>query len=266
MKARTLRAVLAVALLLVGATVSVLVVPPQPATAATQLVSDLGHTAQTIIHYIGRIVEIAQKAQQIINQYQQIVNEARMIANQVQALRKLDLHSFRDIEATLRQIEAVMNGHLIPSHLSPGVRGIHTEAYRGWNLPFDTWTEEKVSVTSSLDTMRESLWAKHLQHRTTLEHLEELEEMKSQIEAAEGHEEILEVIGTLAAFSTEADLLAQISAQTSADAATAYYSYQVNRLARQGRSLEEGLKTSIMQPPDLTATPGWGALPGWWNP
>ncbi len=228
-------------------------------------VTDVAHIHQTIVHYVARLHEIVQKATQIANQYRQLANDARMIANQIQALKKLEIHHFRDVEPTLRQIEAVMNGHLIPSHLSPGVRGIHTEVYRGWNLPFDTWTEEAVSVTSSLDTMRESLFAKHLQHRTILQHLEELNGLKDQIEAAEGHEEILEAIGSLAAFDTETQLLAQIAAQTSADAATAYYSYQVNRLGRQGRSLEEAIKTTSLNPPDINASPGWGALPPWWS-
>jgi hypothetical protein len=99
-----------------------------------------------------------------------------------------------------------------------------------------------------------------------MEQLAQLDDIKGQIDDADGHEEILEAIASLNAFETEALLLAQISAQTSADAATAYYSYEVNRLARQERSLEEAIKTSIQVPPDLGSAPGWGALPDWWSP
>jgi conjugal transfer/entry exclusion protein len=265
LKAKAARAIATALVLTLALVAGTLALRPTAVTAQT-LVSDVGHTSQTILHYIARAIEIVQKATQIYNQYAQIVNEGRMIANQLQALAKLEIHHFRDVEPTLRQIEAVMQGHLLPSHLAPGVRGIHTEVYRGWNLPFDTWTEEKVSVTSSLDTFRESLYAKHLQHRATMEHLAELDDIKGQVDAAEGHEEILEAIASLNAFETEVLLLAQVSAQTSADAATAYYSHQINRWARQGRSLEEAIKTSIQVPPDLSASPGWGALPSWWSP
>jgi len=264
LNSRRLRAALAVLCLLM--TVAIPAALMTTAAHAQIPVTDVVHIGQTIIHYIARLREIAQKATQISNQYRQLANELRMIKNQIQALKKLEIHHFRDVEPTLRQIEAVMNGHLIPSHLSAAVRGIHAEVYRGWNLPFDTWREEKVSVTSTLDTMRESLFAKFLQHRTTLEHLAELEGLKGEIEAAEGHEEILEAIASLTAFDTETKLLAQISAQTSADAATAYYSYQVNRLGRQGRSLEEAIKTTSLNPPTIQTEPGWGALPTWWSP
>ena len=263
MKPRRVRATLVVLCLLLIAAIPVVLTT---ITATAQIpVTDVAHIHQTIVHYIARLHEIVQKATQIANQYRQLVNDARMIAHQIQALKKLEIHHFRDVEPTLRQIEAVMNGHLIVSHLSPGVRGIHTEVYRGWNLPFDTWREEAVSVKSSLDTMRESLFAKHLQHRTVLQQLETLNGLKDQIEEAEGHEEILEAIASLAAFDTETQLLAQIAAQTSADAATAYYSYQVNRLGRQGRSLEEAIMTTPLNPPAIGSNPGWGALPTWWS-
>lgn len=256
--------VLAAALAAAGLGGAALLLHPAPAEAQF-IVNDPIHTLETVLHYIARLVEIGQKYQQIYNQYLQLARQLREIELQLQSLKKLDRYWLRRVEGVIGQVEGALSGRLIPSHVSPTVRQAWSEAYRGWELPVDWWAEEEVASGATLRTLRETLWAKHLQHRATVEHLRTLEEIKHQLQQVEGHEEALEALTTLAAFQTEAQILASLAAQTSADAATAYYSYQVNLRARQEAALRMALETSRQTPPALDARPGWGALPAWWS-
>lgn len=229
-----------------------------PVARAVIPVTDYAHIVQTILHYFARL-------QQIANQVEQIERAVEQIENQVKALEKLDAVHLRDVETVMREITGVLSGHQFPSHVSPSVRNAHAETYKGWELPLDWWEEEEVAVDVTLKTLKETLWAKHLQHRTTMEQLETLGDIKEQLDDIEGHEEALELLATLGAYETEAQLLAQLSAQTSADAATAYYSYEVNRRARQEVSIQEAIRTSLQTPQPPGNSPGWAPLPNWWT-
>jgi P-type conjugative transfer protein TrbJ len=229
----------------------------QPTVAEAVIpVVDVAHIAQTVLHYAARLRQIANQVRQIANQYEQI----RL---KVQSLKKLEDTWWRDIGRAMSDMEWALGGGELPSHLSPYVRSIHAETYQGWQPPENWWTEEEQTAERTLATLRETLWAKQLQHRTTRGQMRTLDEIKRQMVGIEGHQEAIEMLATLSAFQTEAEILAQLSAQTSADAATAYYSYFVNLRARQEASIQQALLTSTSFPPPLSG--GWGALPGWWH-
>jgi P-type conjugative transfer protein TrbJ len=233
--------------------------------AAVTPVADAVHTASTIIHYVGRVIEIAQKYQQIYNQYQQIANEYQQIAHQLQALEKLDEHFERDIFGAVASMEGLFSGGLVPTHMNPSVQQIHLELFPGWEPPEEYWRDEEKALTAALKTARKSLGAQHQAHKTSVEHLDVLNELKRQVREAEGTEQVLEALAGLAAFQAEVATMVQMSQATSADAPNAYYSYQLNATARQTRAMLEALQNSNLEPPTWEPGSGWGALPSWWR-
>jgi P-type conjugative transfer protein TrbJ len=236
-----------------------------PPASAQVLVWDIPHTAQTIAHYIARLTEISQKYQQIYNQYQQIANEYHQIINQLQMLKKLDVHWARNIVGTMARMEILLQRAGLPTHANPAIETIHREIYPGWEVPLDWWRDEERAVTASLDTLRENLKAQYEAHRTQVDHIRTLMEIKQQVRSIEGTEEALEAIAGITAFQAEVSTLAEVARATSADAATAYYSYQINRQARQERAVQEILERSDLTPPELVPGSGYGALPSWWH-
>ncbi len=239
-----------------------LVAPP----AAAQIpVTDYLHTAQTLLHYIGRLIEIAQKYQQIYNQYRQIVNEYQQIANQLKSLEKLDVHWARNIVGTMDRMELLLRRNDLPSHVNDAVASIHRELFPGWQLPRDYWREEERSATAAIDTLRETLDAQHQAFITNRDHIRTLLEIKNQIKSIDGTEKALEVIAGITAFHAEVSTLTEVAEATTADAATAFYSYFLNSNARQKKAIQEALARSTRQPPTLEPGSGWGALPSWWH-
>jgi P-type conjugative transfer protein TrbJ len=238
-----------------------------PLSAAAQIpVTDVAHTVQTIAHYVARLVEIGQRYVVIANQVRQLAQQVRQIELQIQGLKKLDRYWFRNVTSTMGAMEQVLAQLGIPSHMSPAVRQVFDETFPGWErLPADWWEEEELAASTTLKTLRETLWANHLQHRTTVDDLHTLGEIKREVTSIKGTEEALESIASATAYHAEAASLGLLAAAASADAATAYYAYQVNLRARQEASLKEALLTSDLWPPDLGSEPGWGALPSWWS-
>ena len=253
-------------LLVVALTVAILAGSTLARRASAQfLVADIGHTVQTVLHYAGRLIEISQKYIQIYNQYQQIAHQVRQIQLQLQSLKKLDFFWARNVVGTMGRMEAILAHGDLPSHMNPDVRGIFEEIYPGWQATLDGWEDEERVTTKTLETLRETLAAQYESHRTMVDHIRTLLELKNQVRSIEGNEEALETIAGLVAFHAEADTLSQLAAATSADAATAYYAFQVHRMARQERSLELAIESSELVPPALDSQPGWGALPAWWH-
>lgn len=253
------------ALLALAAVITIGVALPAPPASAQIPVSDIAHIAQTIIHYVGRLIEIAQKYQQIYNQYQQIANEYRQIANQLKALEKLDIHWARNIVGTMGRIEQILRQDRLPSHVNDLVEEIHRELFPGWQLPHDYWHEEESSAVAAMATLRESLGAQHEAFVTNRDHIRTLMEIKHQIGTIDGTQKALEVIAGINAFHAEVATLNELAQATTADAANAFYSYNLNAGARQKKAIQEALAHSNLQPPTLEPGSGWGALPSWWH-
>lgn len=234
--------------------------------AAAQIpVTDTAHITQTILHYVGRLIEIGQKYQMIYNQYEQIVNQTRQIQLQLQALEKLDTYWFRSVSGAVGQMERTLGWYDLLSHMDPGIDGTFQRTFPGWQPPRDWWAEEEEAATKTLDTLRATYLAQREAHTTTTSHLRGLGEIKEQIRAIDGTEKGLEVLAEIAAFQAEGDGLDQLSRATSADAATAFYSYQLNRQMRQAIAVQKAITTSDLHPPQYSSAGGWGALPTWWR-
>ncbi|HEX4956389.1 MAG TPA: hypothetical protein VF017_23635 [Thermoanaerobaculia bacterium] len=231
---------------------------------AQEPVHDAQHWYQTFLHYLGRVIEIAQKYVQIANEYTMIYNQYQQLYYDALALAKLDTYWQRGVTSTMDSMELVLAQSELPTHVQEEIRTIFDELYPGWQLPSDWWEEEREAVTSTLGTLRETQAAKQLEHTTTLEQMHALNQLKNQVREVDGTQKALEVLAGIAAFHAEATVLATVGDRTSADAATSYYAYLVNQLARQERALQEAIESSSRVPPELAATPGWGPLPSWW--
>jgi P-type conjugative transfer protein TrbJ len=246
-----LRVALAGAALVVGFAVS----PPARAQIA---VYDGPHTYTTYLHYLGRLIEIAQKYTQIYNQYEQIYR-------QLQALAKLDTYWGRNVAGVIDRMERDLAYGQLPSHMNEDVRRLFEELYPGWRLPEDFWREERNAATATLDVLKETLAARHEQHVANRDHLRTVLELKNQVRTIDGTQKALEVIAGIAAFHAEATVLDAIGQQTAADATSAYFSYLANHQARQAKAIEEALARSNASPPTPSPARGWGAVPSWWR-
>ena len=236
-----------------------------PASASIIPVADWVHTVQTTLHYWGRLLEIAQKYMQLANQVRQIANEIEQIDNQEQALAKLETFFARDPASTIATMESILGAHDMLSHTQPNVSSAHRQTYPGWSLYNDFWPDEEYTVTATLKTLRKTLEAQHQAHATNRDHLQTLNDLKRQMVNAGGTEQILEVLASIAAYNAEVGTLAQMSDATSADAATMYYSHQINTQARLRKAIHEAFRRSNLEPPELVPGTGWGPLPAWWR-
>lgn len=251
---------------LIGVLIVASVVAVAPWTAhAVYPVADYVHTLQTLFHYIARGVEIGQKYVQIYNQYRQLYYDAQDLAHDTQNLAKLDNYWARNVVGTMARMEATLDDYALPSHANPRVGYAHQQTYPGWEPPQNWWLEEELAATTTLDVLRRTLEAKYAAHRTAVDHIRTLLELKQQVKEVEGHEEALEVIAGITAFTAEVETLAQVAADTSADADTAYYSYIVNREARGARAFQVALDSSELELDLPPAGQGWAAVPRWWR-
>jgi len=263
MLSHPLRAAAAGVLIGLTFTASVVVLAPWTAEAIWP-VADYVHTLHTVFHYIARATEISQKYLQIHNQYRQIYYDYEAFLRDLQNLKKIDKYWARNVVGTMERMERILE-HDRTTHANPRVGSLHREVYPGWQPPRDWWREQERAATMTMDVLRDTLEAKYQAHRTTVDHIRTLLELKQQVKAVEGHEEVLEVMAQISAFEAEVVTLAQVAADTTADAQTAYYSYRVNQEARAERALKDAIENARAEVASTDAGSGWGALPSWWR-
>ncbi len=233
--------------------------------AAQEAVHDAQHWYQTFLHYLGRIIEIAQKYVQIANEYTMIYNQYQQLYYQALSLAKLDTYWQRGITSTMDTMEQILAQSELPTHVQEEIRAIFDEIYPGWQETTDWWEDERRAVDSTLATLRETQAAKQVEHVITREQMHALGQLKNQVREIDGTQKALEVLAGIAAFHAEATVLATVGDRTSADAANSYFAYLVNQMARQERALREAIESSSRVPPELTSSEGWGPLPSWWS-
>jgi P-type conjugative transfer protein TrbJ len=201
-----------------------LVLAPAPAEAqfglfGSGIVFDPSNFARNVLHYKRRL--------------EQMNLQRRQLQEQVVAMRKLRNPNWRQIKATLAQIDALMQQG---QALAYSLRAIDREFQRTFpgvqvfrNYP----AEERLQAVRTLATMRGALNAANRAAREFPTSVARLDGMKRQLASIRGHEEALELNGTIGMYTAEElTLLRQgIAALTNVQAV--YYADQVNAEAQE---------------------------------
>lgn len=154
------------------------------------------------------------------------------ITNQVQALKKLAAPSWRSVSSTVGVVDDAMGSRSGIGYATgnpgtalmttfPGVRATRTYV-----------ADERTQSARTLSTLASGLDAAHAQGTTIAPAVGQIDEFKRQTAAVEGHEQALELDGSVEVFNAqELVLLRQALAAQSAMQAV-YYAHAVNAQAQ----------------------------------
>lgn len=237
---------------------------PSPSRAQIP-VTDVAHIAVTtwaeIARYGQAAYEIYQKTVSIYNQYEQI-------NRQIQALRKLNIRSWRDIGPLYFQLNSLLQQS---DTLTYAVENLEEEFYatfpgstRYVNFPAERFAE----VQRTLDTFRLNLMSLHQIHLDSRGSLQVLGEIQRHVDSAQGHEETLESLAELG--SWQADQLATMGStlQSIANTAIVASSYQINQDARSRQTISDVLQATAnrAQTDAAESKPSYSIVPSWVPP
>ena len=255
MKRRLAHCLVALALLL-GA--------PRPSHAILP-VTDVAHIAVTtwaeIARYGQAAYQIYQHALSIYNQYEQI-------NRQVQALKKLNIRSWRDIGPLYFQLNSLLQQS---GTLTYAVENLEDEFYttfpgstRYVNFP----AEQLAQVQRTLDTLRLNLLSLHQIHLDSRGSLQVLGEIQHHVDTAQGHEETLEALGELGSWQADQLAIMGSTLQSIANTSILAASYQINQDARERQTLSDVLSATTVraQADAAESKASYTLLPTWVPP
>lgn len=182
------------------------------------IVFDPSNFARNVLHYARRLEQMNLQRQQL--------------QQQVTAMRKLSNPNWRQINAALSQMDALMQQG---QALAYSLRTIDTEFQRTFpgaqafrNYP----AEERTQAMRTLATMRGALNAANRAARDFPTNVARLEAMKRQLGSIRGHEEALELNGTIDMYSAEELTLLRQAVSSLTNVQAVYYANQVNAEAQ----------------------------------
>jgi type IV secretion system protein TrbJ len=192
------------------------------------VVFDPSNFARNVLHYVRRLEQMQMQAQQL--------------RQQLTAMRKLANPEWRRIDGTLADVEAAMRQG---QALAYGTRSIDQEFARtfpGARAFQDYPTEQGTQSARTLATLRGALDAASRSANDLPASAAQLEAMKSQFGSIQGHEEALELDGTIGLYSAqELTLVRQaLAALTNVEAVTA--ANAVNAQAQEQATLRARLQ------------------------
>jgi P-type conjugative transfer protein TrbJ len=226
-------------------------------------VTDVAHIAVSIFNEIERYV---QAVEDFLSQTEQILNQYQQLRYQVQALEKLDFHRWRDLSPAFSHLVFLIEGadavlynaqHLEERFFETFPAG---EAYE--NYTEDSWR----ALFRTLETLRLSVQS--VQEITSFDQVDlgSLAAIEAEIEAARGHEEVLEGIGDLLSWTAKQSLLTERINAAQANAETVAKAYEINEAARSRETFAEFLDDTLADSAEAAmdeSAPAFRALPGW---
>ena len=243
---------------LVLATLLLLVAAAAPPAAAQTPVTDAIHIALNAYwHYVHYL----QFALQIYQAYQELANQARFIDNQLRALAKLPNPNWRQIQTLLADLDAVMRSGRALGYALPDSGAQFRQVYPGWT-PWSDPDAPQLQAERALDTMRAGLAATTQQSQTLAPGEDLLARIRQQMAQTDGHQQALEHLATLAAFSAQEQLLLRQSLAVANNQAAVAHGYWLNRQA-QGDASFVLLMTETSLANHQDTSPGWTFRPGW---
>ncbi|HEV7672629.1 MAG TPA: hypothetical protein VGS22_29265 [Thermoanaerobaculia bacterium] len=175
-------------------------------------VVDIPHTIETILHYIARLKEIAQKAQMISNQvkdardqYTQIRNQVEQIQRQLQALKKLEHPNWREVASLSGVLDDLLRREGALAYTLADIDGRLRDNFPG-AVPFRSLTDLAERNGKVITTLRNGIVAANRAGRLITDQYT-LGDIKTTVAGIKGTQEALEVLATIGVFGTEEQLL-----------------------------------------------------------
>ncbi len=191
------------------------------------IVFDPSNFARNVLHYARRLEQMHMQRQQL--------------QQQLAAMRKLRAPNWRQIAATLTQMDALMQQG---QALAYSLRAIDAEFQRTFpgvrafrNYP----AEQRTQAVRTLATLRGALNAANRAARDFPTSVARLDAMKRQLGSIQGHEEALELNGTIGVYAAEELTLLRQAVQALTNVQAVYYADQVNAQAQEAATLRERL-------------------------
>jgi P-type conjugative transfer protein TrbJ len=213
-----------------------------PSTTHAQfsaVVFDPTNFARNVMHYTARLQQMSMQVQQL--------------QQQVVAMQKLSNPSWRQINATLAQADALMQQG---QSLAYGLSQIDAEFQRtfpGVQAFQNYLAEEKTQATRTLATMRGALNAVNRASQDFPTSVARLQAMKQQLGTIAGHQQALELNGTIGMFGAEELTMLRQAVSTLTNVQAVYYADQVNAEAQRRATFRARL--AAMSAPGPTYTP-----------
>lgn len=203
------------------AVVATLSLAPTPAEAQFGfggIVYDPTNFARNVLHYQRRLEQIRMQQQQL--------------QQQITAMRKLASPTWRQIGPLVAQVDAVIQqGQSLAFSLAT-IDAQFRQTFPGSQVFQNYPAEQQNQALRTLATMRGALNAANTVVGDVQAGLSRLATMKTQLARITGHEEAIELNGTIGVFSAEELMLLRqaIAAQTNAQ--TVYFASQINAEAQ----------------------------------
>jgi P-type conjugative transfer protein TrbJ len=229
-----------------------------PPASAQIPVTDLAHIElNTYWHYLHYI----QFAYQIYQHYQQIANQIRQIEAQLRALAKLRNPNWREIQTLLVELDGLMRSGRALGYPFPDVGAQFRQLYPGWT-PWTDPTAPQLQAERALDTLRAGLAATSQQAQSFVPGEDLLARIRQQMTSTDGHQQALEHLATLSAFTAQEQLLTRQSLAVANNQAAVAQGYWLNREA-QGDASFSLLMTETSLAAFQNTSPGWTFHPSW---
>jgi P-type conjugative transfer protein TrbJ len=190
-------------------------------------VFDPSNFARNVLHYARRLEQMNLQRQQL--------------QQQLAALRKLRNPQWREIGQTLTQMNALVAQGQALGYSLRTIDAQFRRTFPGAQAFSDYPAEQRTQALRTLATLRGALNATNRAAQEVPASVQGLEAMKRQLGSIQGHEEALELNGTIGVYSAqELTLLRQaVAALTNVQAV--YYADQVNAQAQEAATLRARL-------------------------
>ncbi len=232
---------------------------PAPAQAIVP-VTDAAHIA---VNQYWHYVHYVQFGLQIVHQVEALANQARQIANQLAALRKLDHPNWREVYDLLANLDWIMRQGQALAYSYKNIDAQFQQVFPGFAEVQGWPAQRQVQAVRTLDTMRTALDTVSEQFRHDIADQLLLERIKGDLAGIHGHQEALELQATILMYTAQELGVVKQSLAAANNMQAVYFGHQVNREAQAEATLAAGL-TRTLDANRREASPGYGALPGWW--
>ncbi len=203
------------------------------------IVFDPSNFARNVLHYARRLEQMNLQRQQL--------------QQQLSAMRKLRAPNWREINSTLTQMDALQQQG---QALAYSLRAIDAEFQRTFPgaTAFQNYPGERQhQAARTLATLRGALNAANRASRDVPTSVARLDAMKRQLGSVQGHEEALELNGTIGMYSAEELTLLRQAVSALTNVQAVYYADQVNAQAQETATVRERL--TAMSAPGPRYTP-----------
>ena len=233
---------------------------PRPSEAQIP-VTDLAHIATSVWAEIARY---AQVVEDFIAQAEQIYNQYEQIQYQLKALSKLDFHNWRDVSPALTGLLTLIDGADAMLYNVEQLEERFYETFPAGEKYLNYPEDSRRALSRTMETFRISLQSLHELTASEETDLLVLGEIEAAIEGAEGHEQVLEGIGTLMSWNAKQSLLAERINAAQANAEMVARAYEVNEAARSRESYTAFLEGTVVDASGYDPNArSFRALPGW---